>query len=68
MKFIPGFSMVEDDRYFSLIDSDGLIDTDDLEERGLKWEWNNGADGPVLAGKAWRATISKPGRGGPEEK
>ncbi len=63
MKAVPGFSMCENDKYFALIDGDGFIETDELDKMGLPWERNEGADGPVLAGKSWSVTISLPGRG-----
>ena len=57
MKVYPGFSCYLEE-YKKFIREDGQIETDELDQAGLAWEWNDGQDGPVLAGKGWLPTIS----------
>ena len=61
-----GFSILQSPaarRYEIWANKDGIVNTGCLDAARLPWEWNGGADGPVLAGPGWLPTVSLPGCG-----
>lgn len=58
MKVLPGFSICQHDEYEKFIQEDGFVETDELDKAGLPWRWNEGDDGPALAGPNWEPTVS----------